>query len=73
MIDICEEHEGDTDPGIVRKIHEYNLYRQAKDMFNQFEPVAMALNQAHGDSTTIAETCDMDYSLIQPCNRIRKQ
>ena len=64
MIDICEEHEGDIDPGIVRKIHDYNLYKQAKDMFNQLEPVAVALNQAQGDSTTIAETCNTWLGLL---------
>ena len=64
IINVCEEHEGDIGPRIVRKTHDYNLYKQAKDMCNQLEPVAVALNQAQGDSTTIAETCNTWLGLL---------
>lgn len=61
---IAEDHEGDIDKCIIQKIMDYNLYRQARDLADQLRPIAEAIDRAQGDSTSLADACDIFLQLL---------
>ena len=60
---IAEIHE-DLDSTIVRKIMDYNLFCQARDLVKQLTPVSHAINRAQSDTTTIADSLDICVGLL---------
>lgn len=60
-LQIIHEHENECkwDENVVRKINDYALYKNAKDLTEQLRPVACALDKLQSDSTSIADACDI--------------
>jgi len=53
-VQIVQDHEHDMDRNIVNKIMDYNLFTQARDLREQLEPVAIAIDICQSDNTGLA-------------------
>jgi hypothetical protein len=65
MVHIEHENTKEVDTGIRKTIPDGNLYRQVKDLKDQLEPVAKALNTAQSDNTKLADVVDLFYGLLE--------
>ena len=61
---IVQDHEDAFDRIVVNKIMDYNLYRQARDLVEQLKPVAVAIDKAQRDRTSLADGCDIFFDLL---------
>ena len=64
-MEVCDDHEDDIDAGIVKKIHDHNIYKNAKDLTEQLRPVANAIDTCQSDKTSIADAADTWLSLAE--------
>ena len=64
MIKITEDHSSDVDITIARKINDYNIYCQVRDLYDQLKPIAEGLDRLQGDASTLADACDVWLSLL---------
>ena len=64
MIQIIQDNPDSVDSSIQRKIMEVNIFRKAKELFNQLQPIAIALDRAQGDKTTLADSYDIMNKLL---------
>lgn len=64
-LQICEENECEFDRNIIHKVQDYNIYRNAKDLAAQLQPIAVALDTCQSDQTSIADACHVWLSLLE--------
>lgn len=65
-LQIVHDHEDDYnwDNNIVKKINDYAIYKNAKDLLEQLQPVANALDKLQSNSTSIADSCNIWIDLL---------
>ncbi len=63
-LQIAQDHEDEIDSGIIRKIQDFTIYRNAKDLTAQLQPIATALGICQRDSATIADACHVWIELL---------
>ena len=57
-VKICEEIER-PDEAVRRIVNDYGLYRNAKDLLVQLEPIRAGLNRLQSDSATISDAAEV--------------
>ena len=55
-VNIVHDDDG-IDSNISRLVNDFNLYKQAKDLFQQLKPVATALDRLQSDKAGLADAC----------------
>jgi len=73
-IRFIEEYSTEMEPALVRKVMDMNLYNQVRDLADMLRPVAIALDRAQNDKTTIADACEIFFRLLnEPTLQDNKQ
>ena len=65
MIALAQDNCDDIDASIAQKIMNMGLYRQVKDLIEQLQPVANAIDMAQKDSTNLAAACHIMLNLLE--------
>jgi hypothetical protein len=60
---IVQDHEGELESAIIRKIMDYNLFKNARDLAEQLRPISHAIDICQGDSATLADACNVWINL----------
>ena len=60
-IQIIQDHVADFDATLMRKVKDYNLFCQARDLVDQLKPVVLVvvIDKAQNDTTGLADVCKM--------------
>jgi hypothetical protein len=61
---IVQDHEVDIDASAVRKIQDFNLSRDVRDLAAQLRPDAKALDNCQSDKCGIADACHEWLNLL---------
>lgn len=59
-----QEHEYNWDKNIIKKVNDYAIYKNTKDLIEQLQPVAIALDTLQSNTTNIADSCDIWLKLL---------
>lgn len=62
---IAQDQEDSIEDHIIRKVTDFNLYRQIRDLAEQLRPVANAIDRAQSDNCRLADACDIFLDLEQ--------
>ncbi|CAH0563065.1 unnamed protein product [Brassicogethes aeneus] len=54
LVQLCQDHKNDIDPHITKIINDVNIVMNAEHMLSYLKPIAVALDRAQRDKTTIA-------------------
>lgn len=61
---IVQDHEGEIDNSIVKKIMDFNLFRNARDLAEQLRPISIAIDTCQSDTSTLADACHVWLELL---------
>lgn len=61
---VVQDHEEDIDGTIARKIQDFNLFRNVRDLASQLRPVAVALDKCQADNCSLADACHVWLKLV---------
>lgn len=64
LVKIVQDHKQDIEDGIKAKIMNYNMYCQARDLVEQLDPIAHALDICQADTAGLALACDTWIDLL---------
>ena len=65
LLIILAQHEDDIDSSIGNLISIINLYREAKYLHAQLQPIAISLDKLQSDESNIADTCEEWNKLLE--------
>lgn len=63
LVQLCQDHKDDIDPDIIKIINDINIVMNAKHMLSYLKPIAVALDRAQRDKTTIAVAVEIWHKL----------